>query len=417
MRRTTTDLAALLAALALLGGACGTQAATAPTGASADGPTALARYDFDGAPVDGWATAAATADPAPVEGSVPAWLEADGRFTSLTTLLKATDTTIRKAEGSTEFLTWWEIWQHGDHAALEERDADMTLFAPTDVAFAALGEGAVEALLDLPGDERYLLLGRHVTGFDFPSAKFVDREVSAWAQKYATQQVTMTADPPTWGGADIVEVDRRIGRFRIHVIDDVVLTEAADAATADLEPAWFRDPRLPAREDSMVGWMEADGRFDIMLAGLKAHPTTLRRDGLPGFYTGWEIHQVAPDPADAPPTRTQWLPTDEAMERAGLTAEVLRAMPDELAYLLGGMHWTRRTVRSEDFTTGHGPVWGGPSEAPGARRVFLDAEAMTFGGAPIIETDHLVHGWLTHVIDGVVIPDEVAAWLDARDAA
>ena len=144
-------------------------------------------------------TADSTAAPAtaPAAPSLLASLDADGRFTTLAAALRQT--------GLADTL-----------AAAGE----VTVFAPTDDAFAALGAGALDALST--ADLAAILL-RHVVAGTVPAA-----DVAAASELDAlggTLAVSSTDDGVAVGGARVTEADVSIGAVTVHVVDAVLSTQ------------------------------------------------------------------------------------------------------------------------------------------------------------------------------------------------
>ena len=148
---------------------------------------------------------APTAAPA-AEADLLASLDADGRFTTLAAALRQTglDSTLAAAGA-------------------------VTVFAPTDDAFVALGNGALEALstealtailLD------HVVLGT-VTAAD---ASGVSEVTSAGGNSLA---VTSADGVVTVGGATVTEADTAIGDATVHVVDAVLSSTPSDDAPDD----------------------------------------------------------------------------------------------------------------------------------------------------------------------------------------
>lgn len=128
-------------------------------------------------------------------------LDADGRFTTLAAALRQTglDQTLASAGA-------------------------FTLFAPTDDAFTALGEGTLEALSD---EELAAILLAHV----------VDGTATAADAATVTELTplgggTLAVVPQdgalTVGGATVIEADVSIGDATVHVVDAVLSAQPAD---------------------------------------------------------------------------------------------------------------------------------------------------------------------------------------------
>jgi len=105
---------------------------------------------------------------------------------------------------------------------------------------------------------------------------------------------------------------------------------------------------------------------------------------------------------------TVFVPIDAAFE--ALDPAILAVIEgpdadDELLYSFLGHHYVHRLYASSDFEPRPQDTWRQSSSGP----VELTVDPATWGGHAIVQTDlRALNGYL-HVIDGVVIPDEVAA--------
>lgn len=152
---------------------------------------------------DGTTTTTTTEAEAEAEGTVLDALEEQGNFT---TLLAAID-----AAGLQE--------------SLADRDS-VTLFAPTDEAFAAMPAGAVDALLADPAALEQVLLFHAL-----PVAQ--DSETVAAFSSLVTLQggrleTSTEGDMVTVGGIPITEADVEAGNGFIHAIDGVLTPPPAE---------------------------------------------------------------------------------------------------------------------------------------------------------------------------------------------
>ena len=105
---------------------------------------------------------------------------------------------------------------------------------------------------------------------------------------------------------------------------------------------------------------------------------------------------------------TVFVPTDGAFE--ALDPAVRAAIEDpnvenELLYSLFGHHYVHRLYPSDEFEPGPQTTWRRSVSGP----VELSIEPLTWGGHPIVETDLRTANGIIHVIDGVVVPDELVA--------
>jgi uncharacterized surface protein with fasciclin (FAS1) repeats len=102
-----------------------------------------------------------------------------------------------------------------------------TVFAPTDAAFAALPEGALEGLLVNPEALAQVLL-YHVVEGEVTSADVVNLS-SATTLQGQDVHITVEGDTVRINGANVVAVDVAASNGVIHVIDSVILPSASDS--------------------------------------------------------------------------------------------------------------------------------------------------------------------------------------------
>ncbi len=104
---------------------------------------------------------------------------------------------------------------------------NLTVFAPTDEAFAALPEGTVETLLKPENkDQLVAVLTYHVVGRELTSNMLPGRQIHVKTIKAGgdrTIAVTKSSSGVTVDGANVVAADIRADNGVIHVIDKVIL--------------------------------------------------------------------------------------------------------------------------------------------------------------------------------------------------
>jgi uncharacterized surface protein with fasciclin (FAS1) repeats len=134
----------------------------------------------------------------------------DGRFDTLLTALKAADLDGRLTAGG-----------------------PVTVFAPTDEAFAALPDGALEKLVAPEGREKLTaILKYHVVPGVVQSEEILGRPGIRFAQTLHGGKLEFTVDDgkPSVGGASVIQADIEGGDGMIHVIDRVLLPPAKEPA-------------------------------------------------------------------------------------------------------------------------------------------------------------------------------------------
>jgi transforming growth factor-beta-induced protein len=257
----------------------------------------------------------------------------DGRFTTLVTAVKAA--------GLVDAL---------------KGEGPLTVFAPTDDAFAALPEGTIEALLaDIPALTDILLY--HVA-----NGKVMASDVVELSQAQTLQgqfvDVLVEDGKVMIDNAQVVLTDIEASNGVIHVIDAVILPESRDIVDIAVE----------------------DGRFTTLVTAVQAAGLV---DALKG---------------EGP--LTVFAPTDEAF--AALPAGTIEALLADLPTLTNILlyHVVDGKVMAADVV--------GLSEATtlqgGSVEVMLDMEKVMLGEAQVIITDIEASNGVIHVIDAVLLP-------------
>ncbi|MEL6662116.1 MAG: fasciclin domain-containing protein [Pseudomonadota bacterium] len=112
-----------------------------------------------------------------------------------------------------------------DLAGALKGDGPLTVFAPTDEAFAALPEGTVESLLQPENkDQLAAILKLHVIA----GAKVTSDQLAGKTTEAETLNGTVTIDGTdgvTVNGANVISADVMASNGVIHVIDTVLLPE------------------------------------------------------------------------------------------------------------------------------------------------------------------------------------------------
>lgn len=149
-------------------------------------------------------------------------LRTDERFTMWRSVAERTMTPIAPS--------WLDVWDWEAERMGDERDG-VTVFAPTDAAFAKL-DPAVLAVLedpDVENDLLYGLLGHHYVHRRYPSADFEAGPQRTW-RRSVSGPVELTLDPLTWGGQPILQTDLEVANGYLHVLDGVVVPDDLAAA-------------------------------------------------------------------------------------------------------------------------------------------------------------------------------------------
>jgi uncharacterized surface protein with fasciclin (FAS1) repeats len=133
---------------------------------------------------------------------------------------KMDHTIVDVASDSGSFTTLIAALNAADLTATLEGEGPFTVFAPTDEAFAALPEGALENLLANP-DQLAKVLTLHVVAGRATAADVV-KLASVTTVEGASLDVD-TTNGVTIGGANVVTADVEASNGVIHVIDRVIL--------------------------------------------------------------------------------------------------------------------------------------------------------------------------------------------------
>lgn len=272
----------------------------------------------------------------------------DGNFTTLVAALQAT----------------------GLDETLADESASFTVFAPTDDAFALLGQETIDGLL-ADTDTLSDILTYHVVG---------QQVLAADAIGLAGQTVEMVngdsvglsleGDNLLVNTATVTMTDITTDNGVIHVLDAVLMP-----------PADKGEPMMNIVETAV-----ADGRFNTLVAALTA--------------TGLDAAL-----ADESSTFTVFAPTDDAFAMIdAATLDLLLATPELLSSILL-QHVVGAEVPSVSAYTLNGKMATTLSEAMIPIAINSETDMLTFGGANIIIKDIFTTNGVIHVIDAVVIAD------------
>ena len=271
-------------------------------------------------------------------------------------------------------------------------DGPLTVFAPTDDAFAALPDGTVEALL---GDSAKLasILKYHVVKGKVTASTVVTLDETATlngqkAMITVTEEGTVKIDAAT-----VIKTDIEATNGVIHVIDAVILPGSSMSATTNREQIQgsLATAQLAGVRMSDASVRKADGQIPIYplanKAGLKTLAAAIRAAGLQQTLT-----------VDGP--FTVFAPTEEAFSALpeGALEDLLNdtdALKNVLLY-----HVVSGTVKAETVV--------GLTEA-----TMLNTEKVTItvgddgvmvNDANVIQTDIMAKNGVVHLIDKVLLP-------------
>lgn len=235
----------------------------------------------------------------------------------------------------------------------------VTIFAPTNDAFAKLPKEKVEFLTSEKGKATLTaILRHHVVASSIESpALLARRRVVA----LSGQSLKIDADALTVGGAKVLATDVGFDGGLVHVIDSVLVPELRTITEIAKQ-----EPRLSSLVKALVA-ADLASQFG---------------DRNPGPWT-------------------VLAPTDEAFAALGEEAfRELAANPDRLRAILAA-HVIPGAIRRSDM-----PAMGKARTLGGASiRLGLDNGAVTAGGATIVVADIEAANGVIHLIDRVIVPE------------
>ncbi|MFO1053993.1 MAG: CIA30 family protein [Planctomycetota bacterium] len=242
-------------------------------------------------------------------------------------------------------------------AGLELPDRPVTIFAPTDAAFAALPKGTVEKLLR-PENRQQLrtILMHHVVEGAKGSADVLNQRALA---SLAGQELAVDLAARTVAGAGLVATDVPFDGGIVHVIDHVLLPETRSIADLAIASENLR---------TLVAAVKAAGLVD-----------QLGKDNGP-----WTVFAPV-DSAFAKLPKSALEDLLKPQNRGELTRILgLHVVPGRIA--------ARELLQKRTLTT----LLGAPIEAR------LVGGKVTIGGAALVTADVQAHNGVVHLIDSVI---------------
>jgi uncharacterized surface protein with fasciclin (FAS1) repeats len=150
---------------------------------------------------------------------------------------------------------------------------------------------------------------------------------------------------------------------------------------------------------SIAELLQTDPRFDEF-RNLTAHTVS---EGLGmSWMEIWDMQ--AEQMGDNRDGVTVFVPANSAFERLdpGLASALREGeLDNELRYTLLGHHYVHRLYPSSEWESGPQRTWRGGGN------VELALDPPMWGGCPITQTDIRVRNGYIHVLDGIVIPEEI----------
>lgn len=303
---------------------------------------------------------------------------------------------VETAAAAGNFTTLLAAVEAADLVDALKSEGPLTVFAPTDEAFAALPEGTVEALLqDI--DALTAILTYHVV----PGAVTAEKVVTL--SKAATlngAEVTITVSGS--GGvmidnANVIVTDIKATNGIIHVIDAVIVPAAAGSSRGEAPSAaaaWFWNYRMGG------GWIAnaiVEGRLNWLTRYLSIY-TVARLAGLNTLTTAVEAADLKYTLQRSGPF-TVFAPTEDAFGAlpAG-TIEALLQDPGTLANILlyhvtSGRVYAADVVNLTEATMANGETVS----------ITVDGGVMV-NDANVVAVDIMAKNGVIHVIDKILIP-------------
>jgi len=211
--------------------------------------TTVAEFLALGAPLQPWPQISYL--PLTIEVPLPTIAEIAVATPELSTLVAAV--TAASAAGNIDFL-----------AAISDPDADLTVFAPTDDAFAALGDTLTAALAD-PGGLLTDVLAYHVLGTSEAAADLI---AAGTATTLLGSDVTITVDDNGnvfINNSQVVLADVQAANGIVHVIDVVLLPPSDPAPLMTIAEIAVATPELSTLVAAVTA-ASAAGNIDFLAA-------------------------------------------------------------------------------------------------------------------------------------------------------
>lgn len=243
-------------------------------------------------------------------------------------------------------------------------DGPLTVFAPTDDAFAKLARGTVESLLEPENRERLAaILTYHVAPGELTADKVVelDRIRTLNGQRPA---VTVQGSDVMVGAARVIKTDIAASNGVIHVIDTVLLPSDKDIIGTAVEAGSFGTLAAALDAAGLVRALQGDGPFTV------------------------------------------FAPTDAAFARLprGTVESLLKPENKDRLTAILTYHVVAGDIYSADAFPGRVRTLEGSG-----LRVSADDGALMIDQARVISADIATTNGVIHVIDEVIMPESLRA--------
>ncbi|MEO2281547.1 fasciclin domain-containing protein [Pseudoalteromonas pernae] len=276
------------------------------------------------------------------------------------------------AAGSDDFDTLVAALEAtGLDATLSDMDSQFTVFAPTDDAFALLGEDTINALLEDP-DTLSSILTYHVLGSRVESGAAIAAAGSTVETvNGASVGLSLSGDNLLVNTATVTSVDIYASNGVIHVIDAVLMPPK-------------QSEEMPTM--NIVETAVAAGNFTTLAAALEAA-------------------NLVTALSDESETYTVFAPTDDAFAALGEeTINTLLANTDVLSEIL-----LQHVVSGEVDAVTAFSLSGMQAETLSGNMIDImidpETDTLKFGDATVTMTDIMTTNGIIHVLDTVVVGD------------
>lgn len=304
---------------------------------------------------------------------------------------------VQTADKAGNFTTLLAAAEAADLVEALKGEGPLTVFAPTDDAFAALPEGTVEALL-LDIDALTAILTYHVVPGAVTAGEVVKLS-SAPTLNGSNLTITVTGDGKVMiDDANVIVTDIETSNGIIHVIDAVMIppvTVSAREGAGSAATSW-----ISGRYSFGGGWIAQairGGKLQWLTKRLSLY-TVARLSGLPTLTTAVKAAGLRRTLMLGGPF-TLFGPTEEAFAAlpAG-TVEALLKDPETLSNILL-YHVVAGVVKAADVVK-----LTEATMANGQTVSISVGDGVMINDANVIVVDIPARNGVIHIIDGVLIP-------------
>jgi uncharacterized surface protein with fasciclin (FAS1) repeats len=298
-------------------------------------------------------------DNTPLDTNIVETAIGDGRFTTLVAALEATEL----------------------DAVLADESANFTVFAPTDDAFALLGQDNINNLLANTDILSEILL-QHVLSVAVDSTTaftYNGATVTTEAQAEVPIRINYDTDMLTFGGANVIIKDIYTSNGIIHVIDAVIVGNV----------------ELPEAPMSITDVAAGNDDFSILVEALQVTGLDATLDNMDANFT-------------------VFAPTNAAFDKlADGALETLLADPDYLSGILLYHVYTSGTVLADTAISiaqsGESVITMGNTEK---LALSFNESTLFANGSRIVMADVMAANGVIHVIDNIILPPRLKGYAD-----